>query len=244
MTKSLTQSKKMTAKQIRNLLKDLADPGIAAHSQRFFKTGKGEYGEGDRFLGIRVPVLRKRVRKFQNLALKEARRLLKSEFHEERLFALLLLVHQFNKGDEAEKKAIYKLYLDHTGYINNWDLVDSSAHHIVGNYLEDKDRKILYKLSKSSRLWERRIAIMATFYFIKKNQFDDALAISELLIDDKEDLIHKAVGWMLREIGNRDLAIEKAFLEIHYQKMPRTMLRYAIEKFPDRDRKKYLQGIV
>ncbi len=234
----------MTAKQVSNVLKGLADPGIAEHSQRFFKTGKGEYGEGDRFLGIRVPVLRKHVRKFQNLDLKEARRLLMSEFHEERLFALLLLVQKFTKGDEKEKETIYNLYLDHTGYINNWDLVDSSAQNIVGNYLEDRDKKILYKLSQSSSLWERRIAIMSTFYFIKRHRFDDTLKISARLIDDKEDLIHKAVGWMLREIGNRDLTIEKDFLKKHYQKMPRTMLRYAIEKFPQQERKEYLQGVV
>jgi 3-methyladenine DNA glycosylase AlkD len=167
-----------------------------------------------------------------------------SEFHEERLFALLLLVQKFTKGDEKEKETIYNLYLDHTKYINNWDLVDSSAQNIVGNYLEDRDKKILYKLSQSSSLWERRIAIMSTFYFIKKHRFEDALKISARLIDDKEDLIHKAVGWMLREIGNRDLTIEKAFLKTHYPKMPRTMLRYAIEKFPQQERKEYLQGVV
>ena len=234
----------MTSKQISKVLRDLADPVIAKHSQRFFKTGKGEYGEGDKFLGIRVPVLRKQTKKYQTLALKETQRLLTSAFHEERLFALLLLVRKFAKGNEEEKTAIYKLYLNNTRYINNWDLVDSSAYHIVGTYLEDRDKKILYKLAQSDNLWERRIAIMSTFQFIRKHQFGDTLSLSAQLIDDKEDLIHKAVGWMLREIGKRDLAIEKAFMKKHYKKMPRTMLRYAIEKFPEQERKEYLKGVV
>jgi len=222
----------------------LADPAIAEHSQRFFKTGKGEYGEGDKFLGIRVPILREQAKKYQGIALKEIQRLLKSAFHEERLCAVLLLVRKFTKGNEEEKTVIYKLYLDNTKYINNWDLVDSSAYHIVGAYIENKDKQPLYKLSKSDRLWERRIAIMSTFHFIRKNQFDETLDLSKQLINDDEDLIHKAVGWMLREIGKRDLAVERAFLRAHYKKMPRTMLRYAIEKFPERERKKYLQGVV
>ena len=222
----------------------MADPAIAEHSQRFFKTGNGEYGEGDKFLGIRVPVLREQAKKFQDIALKETQYLLRSAFHEERLCALLLLVRKFTKGDEEERAAIFKLYVDNIKYINNWDLVDSSSYHIVGAYLEDKNRQQLYQLSKSNNLWERRIAIMSTLHFIKKHQFDDALKLSKQLISDEEDLIHKAVGWMLREIGKRDLAIEKSFLKAHYKDMPRTMLRYAIEKFPESVRKKYLEGKV
>lgn len=234
----------MTSKQISKILRELADPSIAEHSQRFFKTGKGEYGEGDKFLGIRVPVLREQVKKYRDISLKEIRRLLKSAFHEERLCALLLLVHKFAKGNEEEKTAIYKMYLNNTQYINNWDLVDSSAQHIVGAYLEDRDKQILQDLSKSNNLWERRIAIMSTFHFIRKHQFDETLNLSKQLLNDDEDLIHKATGWMLREVGNRDLPVEKAFLKEHYKKMPRTMLRYAIEKFPEQERKKYLQGMI
>ncbi len=234
----------MKSKEISKILRDLADPSIAEHSQRFFKTGKGEYGEGDKFLGIRVPVLRQQAKKYVAMPLKEIQRLLKSVFHEERLCALLMLVLKFSKGNQKEQASIYKLYLDNTKYINNWDLVDSSAHQIVGAYLENKDKKVLYKLSKSDDLWERRIAIMSTFHFIKKNKFTTTLDLAKQLINDEEDLIHKAVGWMLREIGNRELAVEKAFLKTRYKKMPRTMLRYAIEKFPESERKKYLQGVV
>ena len=234
----------MTTKDISNILRDLADPVIAEHSQRFFKTGKGEYGEGDQFLGIRVPALRKQVKKYQATSLPDVKKLLMSPFHEERLFALLLLVHKFSQGNDAEKTTIYQLYLDHTQYINNWDLVDSSAYKIVGVYLETRDRQILYQLAQSCNLWERRIAIMSTFQFIRNDQFDDTLQLSELLLNDSEDLIHKAVGWMLREIGKRDVATEKAFLKTHYKTMPRTMLRYAIEKFPKQERQQYLTGVV
>ncbi len=234
----------MKATQLSKILRDLADPVIAEHSQRFFKTGKGEYGEGDKFLGIRVPILRKQAKKYQDIALEEIQRLLKSSFHEERLCALLLLVRKFTQGDGAERKAIYQLYVNNTRYINNWDLVDSSANHIVGAYLEEKSKNPLYELAKSDSLWERRIAIMSTFHFIRKHQFDEALDLSRQLIADEEDLIHKAVGWMLREIGKRDLAVEEAFLKAHYKEMPRTMLRYAIEKFPEPERKKYLTGAV
>ena len=234
----------MTSQEIGKTLRRLADPAIADHSQRFFKTDKGGYGEGDKFLGIRVPVLREQAKKYQNISLEEIQSLLKSSFHEERLCALLLLVIKFTKGNEEERTSIYNLYLNNTKYINNWDLVDSSAYQIVGAYLENRDKCPLYELSKSDSLWERRIAIISTLHFIKKHQFDEALAISKQLIGDEEDLIHKAVGWMLREIGKRDLAIEEAFLRSHYKKMPRTMLRYAIEKFPEQERKKYLKGTV
>ena len=236
------KEKRISAALMRRMLRELADPAIAEHSQRFFKTGKGEYGEGDLFLGIRVPVIRKEVKKCQGAALLEVDKLLKSKFHEERLMALLLLVQKFARGNEGEKKAIYQLYLDRTKYINNWDLVDCSAPNIVGGYLENRNRRILRKLARSSSLWERRIAIMATFQFIRSNDYDDALSISTMLLSDEEDLIHKAVGWMLREVGNRDRKAEVVFLKAHYKNMPRTMLRYAIEKFPQATRKRYLEG--
>lgn len=234
----------MAYQEIVDYLQGLANPEIAEHSQRFFKTAEGEYGFGDTFLGIRVPVIRQAVKKYKTTPLKCTKKLLKSEFHEIRLFALLLLVFQFSKSNTRVQKEIYDLYLRNTQYINNWDLVDSSAHQIVGAYLENRDKSILYDLSKSESLWERRIAIMSTFHFIKKNQFRDALKISEKLLGDQEDLIHKAVGWMLREIGKRDRAVEVAFLKPNYQKMPRTMLRYAIEKFSRQERQKYLRGEV
>lgn len=234
----------MTAREISKIITGLADPAIAKHSQRFFKTGKGQYGEGDKFLGIRVPVLRAQAIKYKNTSLKEIQRLLKSPFHEERLFALLLLVQKFTKSNAEGRTAIFDLYLKNTRYINNWDLVDISAHHIAGVYLENKSRQILYDLSGSKILWERRIAMMATFHFIRNNQFADTLKISRLLLGDGEDLIHKAVGWMLREIGKRNPVVEKEFLKMHYQWMPRTMLRYAIEKFPQRERLRYLHGLV
>ena len=233
----------MTAKQLSEIFRDLADPVIAEHSQRFFKTGVGEYGEGDRFLGIRVPVIRTKVKAFRHLSLEEIAKLLASPFHEERLFALLLMVEQYSSSDSAAKDAIVQLYLTNTECVNNWDLVDSSAHYILGAHLEHRDRKLLYRLAKSSVLWERRIAIMSCFYFIRKHQFEDALAISELLIDDREDLIHKAVGWMLRELGKRDVVLEKQFLVRLYRRMPRTMLRYAIEKFPESERQRFLKGL-
>ena len=234
----------MTVKEFNATLKELANPEIAEHSQRFFKTGKGEYGAGDKFLGIRVPVLRSQAKKFKHLSLQEVQRVLKSSFHEERLCALFMLVNKFAKADEAKQKTIYEMYLAHTKYVNNWDLVDSSAHQIVGGYLLERNRKPLYRLVKSKSLWERRIAIIATYHFIKRDDFTDTLDLSERLLKDPEDLIHKAVGWMLREVGKRNLSLEKAFLKQHYQKMPRTMLRYAIEKFPEQQRKKYLNGTI
>ena len=232
----------MKSSQVSQALRELANLQIAEHSQRFFKTGPGEYGEGDRFLGIRVPVLRKQARKHRELPLAEARKLLKSAFHEERLCALLILVEKFTRGDTEQRERIHRLYLDHTRYVNNWDLVDSSAHKIVGPYLQDRDRSLLDELAVSESLWERRIAIIATYHYIRQDQFDDTLRISEILLDDPEDLIHKAVGWMLREVGKRDLDVEKAFLKPRYRDMPRTMLRYAIERFPEAERKAYLRG--
>jgi len=234
----------MNYQQINKDLQALSNPEIASHSQGFFKTGKGEYGYGDKFLGIRVPVIRQAVKKYKTASLSTVEKLLHSKYHEIRLFALLHMVYQFLNGDDIQQKKIYQLYLDNTKYINNWDLIDSSAHHIVGNYLANKDRKILYALAESSSLWQRRIAIISTFYFIKNNEYSDTLKISKQLLNDKEDLLHKASGWMLREVGKRDIAVEVQFLKAHYQKMPRTMLRYAIERFSKEDRLKYLKGEV
>ncbi|MCP5502167.1 MAG: DNA alkylation repair protein [Leptospiraceae bacterium] len=234
----------MNAKEIQKKLKQLANPKKAKDLQKYFKTAKGEYGEGDIFLGIPVPDLRKEAKLYKTLPLLEIQKLLNSSLHEERQLALFILVLQYTKAEESKKKEIYHFYLKHTEHINNWDLVDSSAHYIVGAYLFDKKRDILYKLARSKSLWERRIAMMSCFYFIKQNDYSDALAIAELLLEDKEDLIHKAVGWMLREIGKNDKAEEEAFLKKWYSKMPRTMLRYAIEKFPEKERKAYLQKII
>ena len=234
----------MNSQEIHGVLEALGDPAIAAHSQRFFKTGPGEYGEGDRFLGIRIPVIRVQVRRHRDLSIRETRRLLVSPYHEVRMFSLLLLVMKFNKGDEQERKAIYEMYLGHTAFINNWDLVDCSAHPILGGYLDARDRKPLYVLADSESMWERRMALMACLHFIRQHDWADALKLSERLLNDEEDLIHKAVGWMLREIGKRNLPTEQSFLKNHYLKMPRTMLRYAIERFPEEERGRYLRGEV
>ncbi len=207
---------------------------------KFFKTGHGEYGEGDLFLGITVPETRKMVKKYNNLKNKDVLRLLASKFHEERLLALLIMVDKFQ--EEKNREEIYNLYLENTRYINNWDLVDLSAYKIVGVHLIDKPKEILYKLARSKSLWERRISIISTFYFIKNNKFEETIKLAEILLKDDHDLIHKAVGWMLREVGKRDVKKEKIFLDKYYKIMPRTMLRYAIEKFPEKERKYYLKN--
>ena len=229
-------------KKIEKELHDLADDQIAAHSQKFFKTGPGQYGEGDRFLGIRVPVLRKIARRYRGLDLQSAEKLLHSAFHEIRLTALLILVECYKCGDSRVQEEVYGLYLKNSEYINNWDLVDVSAPHIVGHFLEQRNRDILYILALSDNLWERRIAILATFHFIRRDSFADTLKLAEILRHDEHDLLHKAVGWMLREVGKRDLDREVAFLDDHYQQLPRTMLRYAIERFPESLRQAYLKG--
>lgn len=234
----------MKVQEITKRLLALGNKERAAVSQRFFKTGPGEYGEGDIFLGIKVPVLRKIAKEYLDLSLKDVNTILKSKFHEERLLSLFIMVGQFSRGDRKKKKSIYELYLKNTGFINNWDLVDSSAHHIVGPYLLTKSKAPLYKMARSDLLWERRIAIMSTFHYIKNDKFNDTLKIAGRLLSDEEDLIHKAVGWMLREIGKRHLPSEETFLKKHYQKMPRTMLRYAIEKFPESKRQRYLKGTI
>jgi len=232
----------MNAKEISKRLQKMGDKEDARFLQGFFKTGVGQYGEGDIFLGIRVPAIRKLAKEYNNLPTEEILSLLKSPYHEVRLFALISLVNTFAKADETIQKKIYDLYLANTNYINNWDLVDLSAPNIVGAFLLAKDRKPLYQLVKSKSLWERRIAVLATFYFIKNNQFADSLKIAAILLQDKEDLIHKAVGWMLREVGKRDMECAETFLQKHCRVMPRTMLRYAIERFAPSKRRKYMAG--
>lgn len=232
----------MTAIEARNRLTSLASPDVAASSARFFKTGAGRYGEGDSFIGARVPALRKLARECRALPLTEIEVLLHSPIHEERLLALLVLVLGVGKCDDDHRKAVYDCYLGNTKHVNNWDLVDTSAPAIVGGYLREKSRKPLLGLAKSASLWERRIAVIATQHFIRLDEFDDTLTISRLLLSDKEDLIHKATGWMLREVGDRDEAALEAFLDEHGPVMPRTMLRYAIEKFSPERRRAFLDA--
>ena len=209
---------------------------------KFFKTGKGEYGEGDIFLGLTVPEQRILAGKYTNLVLDDVKKLLESKYHEHRLMGLFILVYKYERSNEKEKAGIKDFYLENKHRGNNWDLVDCIADKILGKHLIDKDKKVLYELAKSESIWDRRIAIISTFEFIKNGKFEDTLKISKILLGDGEDLIHKAVGWMLREIGKRDLETLEKFLKRHYKKMPRTMLRYAIEKFPEIKRKKYLAG--
>jgi 3-methyladenine DNA glycosylase AlkD len=228
-------------RKLREELEKLASPKKAKIYKRFFKTGIGEYGEGDVFLGLTVPQSRKIAIKYRDLKFTDIKKLLQSTIHEERLIAILILVHNFNKGSETDRKNIYNYYLKHTKYINNWDLVDLSADKIVGQYLLDKSKDILFRLARSKNLWERRISIVATYQFIKDGRYQETLKISKMLLRDEHDLIHKAVGWMLREVGkncSEDLLEE--FLNKHYKQMPRTMLRYAIERFPEKLRKVYL----
>jgi 3-methyladenine DNA glycosylase AlkD len=234
----------MSLQKIKIELKQLGDPAQARVLQRFFKTGPGEYGEGDVFRGIKIPVLRKLAKSCRDLPLAGVQELLTSKFHEDRMLALLVLMAHYAKADDAGRKHIFTLYLRSTRYINSWDLVDVSAPHIAGHYLADKAKEPLYVLARAELLWERRIAIIATFHYIRQNRFDDTLKIAGMLISDPHDLMHKAVGWMLREVGKRDLQEEERFLKMHYRQMPRTMLRYAIERFPDAQRRAYLEGTV
>ena len=234
-----------TVAAIRARLEELADPAQAVQLRRFFKTGPGEYGEGDVFVGVKMPVLRGLVRELEALPIEGAAQLLQSAVHEERMLALLLLVRRFEHcKDEPVRARIYELYLANTARINNWDLVDATVAQIVGAHLEGRGRGTLYELARSQSLWERRMAMIATLRYIRKGDFDDALRIADALMGDREDLIHKAVGWMLREVGERDRAVEEAFLKPRYKAMPRTMLRYAIEKFEEGLRKSYLAGTV
>ena len=230
--------------ELRKELKQEANNEQAIILQRFFKTGKGEYGEGDKFYGIKVPVQRKIAKKHRDISLKEIQGLLNSPVHEERLVSLFILVDQYTKGDDKTKEKLFRFYLKNTKKINNWDLVDLSAPKIVGAHLLNRDKGILFKLAVSSNLWEKRISILSTYTFIRNQNFDTTFRIAEILLNDDHDLIHKGVGWMLRETGNQNLKEEEIFLKKHYKHMPRTMLRYAIEKFPEKRRKAYLQGTV
>lgn len=245
----------MVYAKIARELNKLADKKQAVNLQRFFKTDKGQYGEGDKFLGIKVPNQREVAKKYyHDASLKDVGKLVNSPYHEYRLTGLIILTYKFPKANEGEQKQIYNFYLKHAKRINNWDLVDLSAPNIVGTWLlnqkchceksqrddEAIPRQILYKLARSKNLWERRIAMLATYTFIRNNQFDDTLKLADVLLGDKHDLMHKAVGWMLREIGKRDKKVLTGYLKPRYKKMPRTMLRYAIEKFREGERKFYL----
>ena len=230
--------------EIRAELYRLADPADAVNLLRFFKTGPGEYGAGDRFLGLRVPALRALALKYAGLDHADVLELLTSSWHEERLLALVLLANAYKRGDDARRGTIHRAYLANTRYINNWDLVDASAEHIVGPHVDPRDIALLERLARSKDMWERRIAIVSTFHFIKREEFRPTLKIAAMLLNDSHDLIHKAVGWMLREVGKRDRGVLDAFLRKHYKRMPRTMLRYAIERHPEGIRKKYLTGSI
>ncbi len=232
----------MTLKLLRQTMRELASPERAAGALRFFKTGPGEYGEGDQFLGLTVPQVRELVCQTDELSESDVLKCLHSKWHEERLLALLVLVRRFDKArkDEAAREHLVDLYLENTRWINNWDLVDTSAPQILGKWLLRHDRSVLTLLSVSQSLWEQRISVLATQAFIRAGQFEDTLHLCQHFLSHPHDLMHKACGWMLREIGNRDLAVLRAFLDRHVRQMPRTMLRYAIEKLPEPERKGYL----
>jgi 3-methyladenine DNA glycosylase AlkD len=221
-------------------LRELADPDVARFLQGYFKTGVGEYGEGDLFVGVRVPVLRRLARELRGASIAESTVLLRAAVHEERLLALLLLADAYDRGDARTRAEIFRVYLAHTRHINNWDLVDTSAPSIVGRHLEQRDRRVLRRLAHSPMVWERRIAMVATHHFIRQGDYEDAIAIATLLLDDAHDLMHKATGWMLREVGKRHVGTLRAFLDRHAARMPRTMLRYAIERLPEPTRRAYL----
>ncbi|MCY7388387.1 MAG: DNA alkylation repair protein [Burkholderiales bacterium] len=245
---SSSASAAMTAAKVLATLVGMGNAGAAAFAQRFFKTGVGQYGAGDAFLGIKVPELRAFVRDLKGAGIEVALPLLRSGWHEARAAGLMLLVSAYQRGDEKVRKRIFGLYMKSTKFINNWDLVDLSAEHIVGGWLAEKPaarKQVLTRLAKSKSLWERRIAILATFHYIKKGDVAETLRIATLLLKDEEDLIQKAVGWMLREVGKRvSERDEEAFLKRHYREMPRTMLRYAIERFAEPKRKRYLAGLI
>lgn len=231
----------MTAKEIQQELEMYIDPVKKEYLPKFFKTGKGQYGEGDKFLGIVVPNVRLVAKKHREESFETVKELMRSEYHECRLCGLLILVERFKKSDEKERKEIYEFYLSQTGRINNWDLVDLSASYIVGEYLKDKSREPLYRLAESELLWEQRIAVVSTYAFIKNSDFTDIYALAEKLLIHEHDLMRKAIGWMLREAGKRNKDLLVAFLEKYCLVMPRTMLRYAIEKFPEEERKYYMR---
>ncbi len=231
----------MTAKEIESELNSYEDPVRAAHSQRFFKTGKGQYGEGDIFIGLTVPQTRLVCKKYNSLPINEIEKLLESPIHEHRLAAVIIMRHQAERANSVLRKSLYDLYLKRTDRINNWDIVDTSCHKIVGEYLSDKDRAILYKLARSKQMWERRIAIVSTAHFISKNDLDDTFRLAEILLNDKEDLMHKATGWMLREAGKKDEARLKELLYKYAPTMPRTMLRYSLERLHPADKAHYMK---
>jgi 3-methyladenine DNA glycosylase AlkD len=230
------------AEDVRRALEALGDPARATHSARFFKTGPGEYGEGDRFLGIRVPALRALAREHRALPLDDVLGHLRSPWHEERLLALLILVEQHRRGGADARERLHRAYLENARFVNNWDLVDSSAEHLVGPHVDPGDLAPLERLAASASVWERRVAVLATFHWIKRGVFGPTLHVADRLLDDPHDLIHKAVGWMLREVGKRDPARLEVFLAERYRRMPRTMLRYAIERLPEARRRAYLRG--
>ena len=229
----------------RGEIRELANKEIAQHSLRFFKTDKGEYGHGDLFLGVRAPKIRLIAKKHIDISITDMKTLIQSKYHEERFLGLIILVNKYAKTkDKKNRNQLYKIYVSSFKYINNWNLVDVTCPHVTGKHLIDKDRTILYKWAKSEDLWAKRIAMVSTFSFIRKNDLEDTFKIAEILLHDEHDLIHKAVGWMLREAGKRDLKREETFLKKYYKTMPRTMLRYAIEKFPETKRQKYLKGTI
>ena len=227
--------------RIKNDLQTLADPEKAKVMQRFFKTGPGQYGEGDIFLGVTVPDSRKLAKKYSNIGLEEVKVLLGSAVHEERMVAILILVQKYKDAAGDGKAEIARFYLDNLKSVNNWDLVDLSAPSILGSFLMENDRSVLYRLARSSNVWERRIAIVSTLQFIRSGEFSDTLKIVQVLLNDDHDLMHKAAGWMLREVGKRNASVEEAFLEKHCRNMPRTMLRYAIERFSEKKRMSYMR---
>lgn len=229
--------------QIQKDLKKMASKKVAKQSQYYFKTGKGEYGYGDIFLGIKMPELRQLAKKYIEINLGNVKKLIKSKYHEERLVGLIILVNKYTKADTGkDKEKIYQLYISHFKYINNWDLVDVTCPQIIGRHLAEGDRKILYVWAKSDHLWTKRIAVVTNWWFIRSGDLKDIFKIAKILIGDEHDLIHKAVGWMLREAGKKDLKLTENFLKEYYMRMPRTMLRYAIERFPEVKRQKYLKG--
>ncbi len=227
--------------QLKQELQQHASKEKATIYARFFKTGKGEYGEGDKFLGLTVPEQRALAKKYVTLPFADIEQLLDSPYHEHRLTGLIILVYKYEKAQDEEKGKIIDFYIKHKHRANNWDLIDCVADKLLGKYLIDKDKSLLYELATSQSLWDRRIAIITTFEFIKNDKFDDTMRIAELLLQDKHDLIHKAVGWMLREVGKRNQEIEETFLKKHYKQMPRTMLRYAIERFDKNKQQVYLK---
>lgn len=231
-----------TPRELRKRIRAAANPRDAVFLQRFFRTGPGEYGEGDRFLGIRVPATRQLIREYRGPSMPAVRLLLKSPYHEERLLALLLLVRIYQRAEPAERERVYRFYLAHTRHINNWDLVDCSAPPIVGRHLERRSRRDLSRLARSKDLWERRIAVVATQWLIRAGDFGPTLMLAGRLLDDRHDLMHKAIGWMLREVGKRDRSVLRGFLDRHAARMPRTMLRYSIEHFPPRLRRQYMNA--